>query len=74
LSALSRATSGKCGSSQAAGIKDQAIDSIIADRGRVARIVAIRSKFAGGQVVGHQARVNRANPESFVGWAKTGDV
>lgn len=29
--------------------------------------MAIRSEFAGGQVVGHQARVNRANPERFVG-------
>jgi len=28
--------------------------------------VAVRSEFAGGQVVGHQARVNRANPEGFV--------
>ena len=36
--------------------------------------MAVRSEFAGGQVVGHQARVNRANPESFVYFAGFGGL
>ncbi len=28
--------------------------------------MAVRSEFSGGQVVGHQARVNRADPQGLM--------